>query len=643
MSENFSLARVDRDAYPAIRGFAYQIDRSVASWLRLGADEVLELEHGEDIDFIAPAIATGQTDLERTLEQVKCLDSKISLRSKSVKEALCSYCEHLGANQPVSLRFRFFTTATAAEETPPGPLLFVPGLDLWEQIRIEKISAEKRYAAIQSIADFLRTLSAPSEAWASRWQKFLAYAHNVPTFSKMISTLEWSTGQPDPEISADEVQRLLVDLGYASTRLEAKSRHDQLFVFVMRMLAQPKPATPRRLDRYELEQALQQVTPTAAEGYILDSLGDLRALLLERFNKIESGINELRRAQDAASHEIKPVLDPATTRESFRVASAGLLSWPQTTEGHWIDRPELAELESVIRNNPKSCTVLLGGAGSGKSAILARLGTEFERERMILLALKTDQLPKTVEQAADLDKALGLPTPLTDTVRELALSQPFILVIDQLDALAALMDQHTNRLSVLLGVIHRLKDTPNVHLVVSCRQFDYKYDTRLASLKAREVTLSEPPFEAVRPVIEGFGIATGAWPADMREMLRNPQHLNLFLTTFAGEPEPEVFETYQAMLNATFQERVIEQGTSSTVAACEEVASEMGENEELWVGRSKYDERYPREVDRLIAAGMLKPDGRRIGFRHQTIFDFVRTRAFCSGTRSLADLYLFTA
>jgi len=280
MGANFSLARLDRDAYPAIRGFAYQIDRSVASWLRLGADEVLELEHGEDIDFIAPAIATGQTDFERTLEQVKRLDGKISLRSKSVKEALCSYCEHLEANQSVPLRFRFFTTATAAEETPPGPLLFVPGLDLWEQIRIGKIHGERRDAAIQSITDFLQNLSAPSEAWASRWEKFLAYAHRAPAFSKMISTLEWSTGQPDPEISVEEVQRLLVDLGYASTRQGAKSRHDQLFVFVMRMLAQPKAARPRRLDRHELEQALQQVTPTAAERQILGNLEDLRALLL---------------------------------------------------------------------------------------------------------------------------------------------------------------------------------------------------------------------------------------------------------------------------------------------------------------------------------------------------------------------------
>jgi hypothetical protein len=239
-----------------------------------------------------------------------------------------------------------------------------------------------------------------------------------------------------------------------------------------------------------------------------------------------------------------------------------------------------------------------------------------------------------------LDTALHLPTPLIETVRELAHTHPVILVIDQLDALAALMDQHTNRLSVVVSVLQRLRDTPNVHLVVSCRKFDYKYDTRLASLKAHEVSLADLSFEGVRPLIESSGLSTASWPNDMREMLRNPQHLNLFLTTFAAEPVPQVFETYQAMLDATFQKRVIEQGTAATVAACEEIASDMNESEELWVGRSKYDQRYPHEVDRLIASGLLEADGRRIGFRHQTIFDFVRTRAFCTGTRSLADFVL---
>jgi hypothetical protein len=48
MSDRFKLARDDRDAWPAIRGFVYQVDASILRWLELGVDEAIELECGED-------------------------------------------------------------------------------------------------------------------------------------------------------------------------------------------------------------------------------------------------------------------------------------------------------------------------------------------------------------------------------------------------------------------------------------------------------------------------------------------------------------------------------------------------------------------------------------------------------------------
>lgn len=235
---------------------------------------------------------------------------------------------------------------------------------------------------------------------------------------------------------------------------------------------------------------------------------------------------------------------------------------------------------------------------------------------------------------------MDLKVPLADVVRELASSERIVLLVDQLDALAALMDQKTGRLTVILKLVQHLKGTHNVHLLISCRQFDYRYDTRLASLKSAEVVLADPPFDAVRALLLGLGISTGTWPKDMCEMLRNPQHLNLFISTLAGTPSPQVFENYQAMIEAAYQARVIDGGSSVTPNACESIASYMSQNEELWVGRTMFDEQFPHEVDRLVAAGILLEDGRRIAFRHQTLFDYVRSRAFCSGTSTLSTYVL---
>ena len=60
VSDTFKLARTNRNAWPAIRGFVYQVDLSILRWLELGDDDALELECGEDIDKIIPALSDAE-------------------------------------------------------------------------------------------------------------------------------------------------------------------------------------------------------------------------------------------------------------------------------------------------------------------------------------------------------------------------------------------------------------------------------------------------------------------------------------------------------------------------------------------------------------------------------------------------------
>ncbi len=70
----------DRDAWPTIRGFVYQVELSVLEWLQLGLDEALELERGEDIDKITRGLGDSE---ERLLEQIKHRVDHITLNSAS--------------------------------------------------------------------------------------------------------------------------------------------------------------------------------------------------------------------------------------------------------------------------------------------------------------------------------------------------------------------------------------------------------------------------------------------------------------------------------------------------------------------------------------------------------------------------------
>jgi hypothetical protein len=397
----------------------------------------------------------------------------VTLRSASTREALCSFTDHIEANPSLSLRFRFLTNALPGEEKPAEPLLFVPGIQLWEDIRLGKIGPDKSRSAIESIAAFLQSLDAPRAAIAPSWQKTLALTRSFDRFAAVISRFEWSTGATGFDEIAQEVEQLLLQSGYAATPADAKARHDQLFIFVLRTLAQRKTDAPRRLDVQSLQDTAASGVITAFEREILGGIKALGGVMEERFTQLDAAVGGVRelaidilailRPEGQAAPSLKPVVS-AAVRESLRIASSGLLSWPQETKGRWLERPELGTLENIILTQPQSCTLLLGSPGTGKSAVLARLGSRLEGAGTTLLALKTDQLPQTIAHVADLDAQLELHTPLVATIMELARAEKVVLLIDQLDAIAALMDQRTNRLHVVLQFVHQLKNTPNVHL-----------------------------------------------------------------------------------------------------------------------------------------------------------------------------------
>ena len=90
-----------------------------------------------------------------------------------------------------------------------------------------------------------------------------------------------------------------------------------------------------------------------------------------------------------------PTVNITEVKDLFGDASRLLLAWPQETNGQWIERPELATLRQKATQPSDRPTVLLGSPGAGKSATLARLGTELrDSSTVVLLAIKADTLPR---------------------------------------------------------------------------------------------------------------------------------------------------------------------------------------------------------------------------------------------------------
>ena len=333
--------------------------------------------------------------------------------------------------------------------------------------------------------------------------------------------------------------------------------------------------------------------------------------------------------------------DVTAVRRAFGEASRLVLGWPQDTDGHWIDRPELDQLHSRATQEEPALTVLLGRPGAGKSAILARLGAKLKDEGKILLAIKADQIPVGCSTLADIDAWVGCED-VTHALRQLSETQNIVVLIDQLDALAELMDQHSNRLTALLQLVGSIRETPNLQVILSCREFEFRNDLRLSALGAEAVTLEPLPWEDVSPLLINYGVSVERFGEEQREVLRTAQHLAVFVQYFVKQDRQPVFSTYQALLDHAIREDIESVYGRRTVLAAERIANEMASDEELWIARGRFAAAFDKELKNLLAAGFLveSENGLSIAFRHQTVFDFLRARAFVGGGRNLAEYVL---
>jgi nucleoside phosphorylase len=363
-----------------------------------------------------------------------------------------------------------------------------------------------------------------------------------------------------------------------------------------------------------------------------------------------SGIGSTPTPAEKAGRENSPGpmgASPDTARsaiqERFEAASAALLAWPTDLgRGEWITRPELQSIQDTIAHAPHSTTLLLGAPGSGKSALLARLGRELRETNVTVLAIKADTLGEEVKDAATLAAALGLPAPVGEHVRRLSASEKVVILLDQLDALASLVDLRSGRLNALLNLVREMDELPNVHVVCSCREFEHRHDARLTAIEAEVVRLLLPTWEQIAEVLGGRGVPTEGWPPSFQELLRPPQHLKVFLQRLSEPTERQVFSSYQEMLDDLWAKRVTNpQSPAGRSELVMDVATAMANRENLWVPAALFEER-EAVVAHLIGVGILTRarEGAGIGFAHQTLFEHAWARAFARERCSLADYTL---
>jgi len=336
-----------------------------------------------------------------------------------------------------------------------------------------------------------------------------------------------------------------------------------------------------------------------------------------------------------------PDQPPDDIKKALQQASRPLLRWPTTlADGRWINREEFKRIRVKIEASSTSTTLLLGSPGSGKSALLVRIAQDLLESGIAVLAIKADLIPSNVKTMEQLKTYLELPGEPAFCIEVLAKLEKVALIIDQLDALADMVDLHSHRLGLLLNLIRNVSTLPNVHIITSCRTFEHMHDPRLRNLDAESINMELPSKEDVEVVLSEKGIQTTGWPKDFIEILQTPQYLKIFLEFNRGTTEPEIFQSSHAMLNKLWQEH-IESAGNVCIELVDATTTTMAEREELWLPTVKFQD-CMTILQRLKAAGILTFDeiGHRVGFSHQTLFEYARSRAFVRMEGSLSDYVL---
>lgn len=385
----------------------------------------------------------------------------------------------------------------------------------------------------------------------------------------------------------------------------------------------PPEAAPTTKSQHESPRA-KHLKSLKAVGYHsnirFDSVAELQlALMKSDFGKLAHGLQQAQ------------LIDLASLAQQMArsAPSRALLDWPQTVGRmhRWLDRPELAELICRIQCSSYSITLVLGDPGSGKSALLARLAKDIGAG-FAVVAIKADELPASVTTDYNLATELGLPkdTDVATSIRRLADTGPVLLLIDQLDALGELMVESPARLRLLLRLIHELAGHRRVHIVASCRRFEHQHDPSLRRIEAEELTLEMPSWEAIEKILSEEGQDASAWNQELKETLRSPHALRVFLDILAKNPEAHAAHSFQLMLDELWRQK-IDRGPVGIAAALQQVVDEIARCEETQIPRARMGID-AHSLAYLEANGFLLSSGTRVGFRHQTLYEHACVRGF---------------
>lgn len=281
--------------------------------------------------------------------------------------------------------------------------------------------------------------------------------------------------------------------------------------------------------------------------------------------------------------------------------------------------------------------VVKGKKGMGKSTVLKDVYSELASQgQCLILAIKCDRCYDLTVKGLYDQLFLG-----HGSFREfIAMSkqsrQPFVVILDQLDALSQGLSNERRWMKTYLDLIDDLLDHSHVRIVLSSRTFDLDYDADLHRFSKtsviKHIEVDRLSQDEVLRICSQLGFPEPN--AVLRELLSIPYNLELFtkipdIAGLLGNAKPVLPELY-----AELWKQVLSAGSLKLVSCLDVIISRMYEMSPN-LASNKMLEEYKKEIDFLISHEILVSDGDKLWFFHQSFYEYYLARWFVATRQDL--------
>ncbi|BFM45259.1 hypothetical protein CFS9_39000 [Flavobacterium sp. CFS9] len=371
--------------------------------------------------------------------------------------------------------------------------------------------------------------------------------------------------------------------------------------------------------------------------------------LIDSFFDVRTVINQ--QASQKIINYLDNTLDEPKIKAALKKSSAALSleknHLEEIADSH-IERNETQFLMDWIteksdrdsKGRPLNICLLAGNAGMGKTVILKDLYDRLTELEIPVMGLKADRLVST--SIVELQHKIGLTVPVLDFIEQCKEKYPkTVILIDQIDALSQAMSADRNYLRVFKSIIDSYTYDANVRIIISVRLFDLHYDPSLRIYKSLKTIHTEPfTEEQVAGLLEKAGIAHNKLAPKLLQLLRTPNHINIFTRLPSAVKSSNSIRNLQDLYTELYKLKVLTVDAAAPVQPAElkkvlfKITSKMFDSQSINISELPFED-YKKELNYLESERLIKIEQAQIQFFHQTFYDFIFAKRFVEKSLSL--------